>query len=339
MGILSSSNSAAGSPGANRMKKKVRDRTRKTRSSEATMRRTTKLAMRELPFYGAILAGVSSRTDAAVGSRRLLTASLLLGVFVLFDLGLLGWLIFRSLSQREIEQVLLETRAEAEELAGQLAGGVAEQGKDLYTLIAIEREKQTYIDSILQKRDIVQRVEIRDRDGRLVFRALGETFHPPQVEGTPQLESGEVTPRVDESTRRSERTIDYDMDVPIGDVGILHIGISQFELEKRIGVLRGELVRQTSLIGAVTLVVLLLAYGTIWWLWRRSRDLEEQAAEAERCLSLPLIGRLLGHKRASTTERYAHLADDPVRDAADRVQGRLADRLARQPANVARVPR
>lgn len=32
-------------------------------------------------------------------------------------------------------------------------------------------------------------------------------------------------------------------------------------------------------------------------------------------LSLPMIGRLLGHKSPQTTARYAHLADDPLRRA------------------------
>jgi integrase len=36
-------------------------------------------------------------------------------------------------------------------------------------------------------------------------------------------------------------------------------------------------------------------------------------------LGLPLIGRLLGHTQARTTQRYAHLADDPLREAADRI--------------------
>lgn len=34
-------------------------------------------------------------------------------------------------------------------------------------------------------------------------------------------------------------------------------------------------------------------------------------------LSLPIVGRLLGHTTPSTTQRYAHLADDPLRDAAE----------------------
>jgi integrase len=34
-------------------------------------------------------------------------------------------------------------------------------------------------------------------------------------------------------------------------------------------------------------------------------------------MSLPMIGKLLGHTQASTTQRYAHLATDPVRAAAN----------------------
>ena len=34
-------------------------------------------------------------------------------------------------------------------------------------------------------------------------------------------------------------------------------------------------------------------------------------------LSLPIIGRMLGHTQPPTTQRYAHLADDPLREAAN----------------------
>jgi integrase len=36
-------------------------------------------------------------------------------------------------------------------------------------------------------------------------------------------------------------------------------------------------------------------------------------------LSLLIIGKLLGHSRALTTARYAHLADDPLREATERI--------------------
>jgi hypothetical protein len=36
-------------------------------------------------------------------------------------------------------------------------------------------------------------------------------------------------------------------------------------------------------------------------------------------LSLPVIGALLGHTQPGTTARYAHLFDDPLRAATERV--------------------
>ena len=36
-------------------------------------------------------------------------------------------------------------------------------------------------------------------------------------------------------------------------------------------------------------------------------------------LSLPIIGKLLGHTQARTTQRYAHLGDDPLREAAEKI--------------------
>jgi integrase len=44
-------------------------------------------------------------------------------------------------------------------------------------------------------------------------------------------------------------------------------------------------------------------------------------------LGLPMIGALLGHTQAATTQRYAHLAADPVRAAAELVGARIARAL------------
>jgi integrase len=47
-------------------------------------------------------------------------------------------------------------------------------------------------------------------------------------------------------------------------------------------------------------------------------------------LSLPIIGRLLGHTQSRTTQRYAHFADDAAREAVNRI-GSIMD-SARKPS-------
>lgn len=46
-------------------------------------------------------------------------------------------------------------------------------------------------------------------------------------------------------------------------------------------------------------------------------------------LSLPLIGAVLGHTEPSTTQRYSHLANDPLKQAADLVAGKVAEAMRR----------
>jgi integrase len=41
-------------------------------------------------------------------------------------------------------------------------------------------------------------------------------------------------------------------------------------------------------------------------------------------LGLPIIGKLLGHKQATTTARYAHLDVDPLRRASEHIGSRIA---------------
>jgi len=40
---------------------------------------------------------------------------------------------------------------------------------------------------------------------------------------------------------------------------------------------------------------------------------------------LTMIGKLLGHNKVETTARYAHLANDPMKAAANRIASRIAD--------------
>lgn len=44
-------------------------------------------------------------------------------------------------------------------------------------------------------------------------------------------------------------------------------------------------------------------------------------------LALPIVGAMLGHKTPSTTARYAHLADDPVRRGQEQVANEIANHI------------
>jgi integrase len=55
-------------------------------------------------------------------------------------------------------------------------------------------------------------------------------------------------------------------------------------------------------------------------------------------LGLPLIGKLLGHTQPATTHRYAHLGDDPVRQASEAIGARISEALTAQPTSRPQAP-
>jgi signal transduction histidine kinase len=244
-------------------------------------------------------------TAKSVFSRRLLVALLVFGLFVLCDIVLFSWLIFRSLSQREVQRVLLETKEEAQKLADQIARRAGEN-RDLYTAVAAERETRTYIDQMLHQREIVRQVRIRDRNGVLVYEGRAEArvlaepgsnapLIPPV--GSPELQSHVRQPPPRVETKTSESTFNVpDIQVRIGDYGMLQIGLSAGELGRRIEVLRSELIRQTTLVGVVSMTLLLSAYAAVWLLMRRAQRLELQAAEAERLAYIGTLASGLAHE-------------------------------------------
>ena len=214
------------------------------------------------------------RAASFSSSRRLLVGMIVVGVLTIGNLSLFGWLILRSLSERELTEIMSQTRAEAEELAGQLEGEVEKGGDDLLSAIVRRQETQTYIDEVLSKRETVATVRILDENGAILFESINRT-----TAERPGAFDGVDTPTVD--VRRVSETPYEVVEAPIGNVGVFVVGISQTEMERRVRVLRSELLRRAVPIGVVTLLLLLSVYLFILWLTRRGSRLETRAREAE----------------------------------------------------------
>ncbi|MCY3971083.1 MAG: HAMP domain-containing sensor histidine kinase [Acidobacteria bacterium] len=222
--------------------------------------------------------------------RRRRMWAVIVGVFVVADLSLFGWLIFRSLSQRELDRIVLEARAEAEELAEGIAGRVEDTGRDLYTAMATASETRNYINNILVQRDIVETVEVRTTDGRLVFRDRREETQTAPGE-RPNLESPDLV--ADTFTREVPY---YQVDVPVGSIGTFVIGISRAEIEQRLAVLRRDLLRQAAIIAALTVALFVAGYVIYSRLSRQAAVAERQAREAEQMAYVGTLASGLAHE-------------------------------------------
>ena len=74
----------------------------------------------------------------------------------------------------------------------------------------------------------------------------------------------------------------------------------------------------------------------VWESTVRLHDLRHTHASilASLGLSLPIIGRLLGHTQPATTARYAHLMDDPLRAATERAGAIITAGVGKPSADV-----
>lgn len=232
------------------------------------------------------------RRPKLLSPRGLLAAAVVFGLFVLCDVALFGYLVLKSLSQREIEEVLLEVRREAEPLARALEEQAAASGQDdLFMVVSVSQVTETYIDSVLSRRDVVSKVEIRDAEGRVVWEKSAAAEQPVDPD-VPRVETGGDNPETGAlgigSPLRQE--------VAIGNLGTLVVGLSEEQVQRRIAVLREDLVRQVLVIAVLTVTLLGLATVGMLVLMRRARRFEEQAEEAERLAYIGTLASGLAHE-------------------------------------------
>jgi len=220
--------------------------------------------------------------------RRLLAVSVVSAGLFLVVLGIFALLIFRSLSSRLTESVLAESRADAESIAKRLAGG----GPGPLRVSETTKATDLYLHSVLQEKRTVEYISVTDREGRRLFEGHAEgrrTF--PDEPPTPALDLPEGTGR-----RSTQTTTDYDIAVPIENIGFLHVGVSKEAVAARLEALRSDLVRKTAFAAFAALLALAASDVFVWRLIERNRRLEESRVEDRRLSELGTLAAGLAHE-------------------------------------------
>lgn len=232
--------------------------------------------------------------------RRSLTAVLLLlGAVTAGAVFLFGHLLFRSLSKDVYNEALLHSRIDAE----RIARGVTEKAQgDAFTLKAAQREIDTLVGTAVRERRVLSNVSVVDRAGNVVYRYKSELERhepvpPASPEGGVQIAPADsLVPPEREQQVTMPIADPYDIEIPIGDVFVLHVGLSRKELEKRVEKLRTELYMKTAAAAVASLLGIGAASAAVILLYRRTRRVEAAHREAERRAELGELAAGLAHE-------------------------------------------
>ena len=219
--------------------------------------------------------------------RRLLAISVASGFLFLVVLAAFSILIFRSLSSRFVASALEESRAEAESIARRLASPPAP-----FRVSERTRETELYLHSVLQEKRTVEYITVTDREGRQLYEGRAEgrrAFFDERP--TPALDLPDGTGR-----RSTETSRDYDIAVPIENIGFVHVGVSKDAVEARLRSLRADLVTKTALSAAIALAALAATDIFLWRLLERNRKLQRARAEDRRFRELGEVAAGLAHE-------------------------------------------
>lgn len=175
---------------------------------------------------------------------------------------------------------------------------------------------------------------------------LGNALRAAEVDGVSQFTLAAIRFLLLSGCRRGEaltlrwKWIDFDHNLaklPDSKTGqkVLLLGAGAIALLKDLPPVEGSPLVFPSAAGGTTPI----SIQKVWDKVRKSADLSElrlhdlrhnfASAAVSSGQSLYIVGKLLGHSQAQTTQRYAHLAPDPVRQAADDVSAELTRKIAK----------
>jgi len=232
-------------------------------------------------------------------------------IFVLFFFAhgaVAGWIVFRDLDRRALQEKLLETRQFARGLADELARQVAPHGSfESVRLIESQAVVSRMLNDWTMQTKLVKRLQIQAHDGRVIFeffpdlggrtvRYAGTAFggaapvspDSPPISALPRRRG---TPEI--RPIGAERVVE----VPVGaGAAKLLLAVVPDALEEEALALRRSLMRQLLIGGAISSIILALAFLYVLRLIQRTRRLEAETQKAEQLASLGTLASGLAHE-------------------------------------------
>ncbi len=253
------------------------------------------------------MASGSARREWLV--RRLFVRALAL-FLVLFvaDGVVVGWLFFRDFDQRTIRSKLAEAAVSARTLAEDLSREIASAGSLDLVRIA---ERRLNIEALLHRYagrlQIVQFIEVLDPAGRLVMRSqVGEDGAwrlqlpgafggdaPPNPDAPPSVRAPGVRWRSPSALPPGVRMVPAPL---ASGAGTLLLGVNAGPLEDEVARLRRALLMRLFFGGAISVVLLAVAFLFVLRLVHRTRRLEADAQRDEQLAYLGTLASGLAHE-------------------------------------------
>ncbi|MCK5377754.1 MAG: GHKL domain-containing protein [Acidobacteria bacterium] len=211
-------------------------------------------------------------------------------ILVLAIIFVFGHLIAGSLSQRYLEDLLLNSRQDAQRIAEQLEDGEV-LAVDLEGVSRTREELFRTLDGVAQRR-MVEFVEVFDKDGDLIFTSeFTSTEVIPEGEIDHLAIKGGISDRQVTEIENPFRIVE-----PIGQVGQVVLHLSRNQLGERVSRLRRELLGRTVVAAGLTFLTLVVAFGLIWVLIQRNRKLEARNRHEREMATLGTLAANLAHE-------------------------------------------
>ncbi len=231
---------------------------------------------------------------------RALALFLVLG---LVDAAVVGWLYFHDYDRRALHERLLDAYRSSELLAGELRKVLAEAGDSDLQVRAREALIEEVIDGYRTRLRQLRFIEIRSPDGRVVFRKslsgrVRELPPAPRAFGGLAPDNPDAPPPVPPGSGEGavvSRIGLREIRLPIGEFGSLLVGVAaqnQEVLER----LRREQMLRLAIGGAISLLLLLVAFLYVLRLVHRTRKLEADAQRASHLAHLGTLASGLAHE-------------------------------------------